>query len=174
MRGSGRQGKRDQRESEPIKVINMTEHKEIIVALIAMLGAVVVALITVGGAVCGYLFQKNKELILKVADQKREAYTGFLKNFTEIAVAVMHDEDVSDKDSDRDRMLARDQLLLYASDDVIKAYDAWVKYSDTEGHDTNKEGELVTLLFLAIRKDILGKTKVTKEHLDNLSPFNRG
>jgi hypothetical protein len=36
----------------------------------------------------------------------------------------MHDEDVSGKDADRDRMLARDQLLLYASDDVIKAYDA--------------------------------------------------
>jgi hypothetical protein len=141
----------------------MTEYKEIIVALIAVFGAVF-----------PYLFQRNRELNLKIAEQKREAYATFLRNFTETAVAVMHDEDVSGKDADRDRMLARDQLLLYASDDVIKAYDAWVRYADIEGHDLNKEGELVSLTFLAIRKDLLGKTKVTKEHLDNLNPFNRG
>jgi hypothetical protein len=88
----------------------LLKYKEIIVALIAVFGAVV-----------PYLLQKNKELNLKIAEQKREAYTTFLKNFTEIAVAVMHDEDVSGKDADRERMLARDQLLLYASDDVIKA-----------------------------------------------------
>jgi|SRR5208282_860474 len=141
----------------------MSEYKEIIVALIAVLGAVV-----------AYLLQKNKELNLKIAEQKREAYTSFLRNFTEVAVAVMHDEDVSGKDADQDRMLARDQLLLYGSDDVIKAYDAWVRYADVEKHDLNREGELVSLIFLAIRKDLLGKTKVTKEHLNNLNPFNRG
>jgi hypothetical protein len=126
------------------------------------------------GTVVPYLFQRNKELNLKIADQKREAYASFMKNFTEIAVAVMHDEDVSGKDADRERMLARDQLLLYVSDDVIKAYDAWVRYADIEKHDLDKEGELVSLIFLAIRKDLLGKTKVTKEHIANLNPFNRG
>jgi hypothetical protein len=140
----------------------MTEYKEIIVALIAVFGAVI-----------PYLLQKNKELNLKIAEQKREAYASFLKNFTETAVAVMHD-DVSEKDADRDRMLARDQLLLYASDDVIKAYDAWVRYADIEKHDLDKESELVSLIFLAIRKDLLGKTKITTEHLANLNPFNRG
>jgi hypothetical protein len=77
----------------------MTEYKEIIVALIAVFGAVL-----------PYLLQKNKELNLKIAEQKREAYTSFLKNFTEVALAVMHDEELSGKDADRDRMLARDQL----------------------------------------------------------------
>jgi hypothetical protein len=67
------------------------------------------------------------------------------------------------------------QLLLYASDDVIKAYDAWIRFSDTdEKHDYDKEGELLSLVFLAIRKDLLGKTRVTKENLENLNPFNRG
>jgi hypothetical protein len=141
----------------------MTKYKEIIVALIAVFGAVI-----------PYLLQKNKELNLKIAEQKRKAYTSFLRNFTEIAVAVMHKEDVSGKDADRDRMLARDQLLLYGSDDVIQAYDAWVRFADIEGHDLNTEGELVSLILLAIRKDLLGKTKVTKEHLNNLNPFNRG
>jgi hypothetical protein len=141
----------------------VTEYKEIIIALIAVLGAVI-----------PYFLQKNKELNLKIAEQKRGAYSSFLRNFTEIAVAVMHDEEVSGKDADRDRMLARDQLLLYGSDDVIKAYDAWVRYADMEKHDLNREGELVSLIFLAIRKDLLGKTNVTKEHLNNLNPFNRG
>lgn len=141
----------------------MTGYKEIIVALIAVFGAVVT-----------YVLQKNKELNLKLAEQKREAYTSFLRNFTEIAVAVMHDEDVSGKNADRDRMLARDQLLLYGSDDVIKAYDAWIRYADTEEHDLDREGDLVSLIFLAIRKDLMGKSKVTKEHLNNLNPFNRG
>ena len=135
---------------------------------------IIVALIAVFGAVFPYLLQKNKELNLKVAGQKREAYANFLKNFTEIAVAVMHDEDISGRDADMARMLARDQLLLYASDDVIKAYDAWVRYADTEKHDFDKEGKLVSLIFLAIRKDLLGKTRVTKENLENLNPFNRG
>ena len=141
----------------------MTEYKEIIIALIAVFGAVI-----------PYLLQKNKELKLKIADQKREAYSSFLRNFTETAVAIMHDEDVSGKDADRDRMLARDQLLLYGSDDVIKAYDAWIRYADMEKRDLDREGELVGLIFLAIRKDLLGKTRVTKEDLSNLNPFNRG
>jgi len=61
---------------------------------------IIVALIAVLGVVLPYLLQKNKELNLKIAEQKREAYASFLKNFTEIAVAVMHDEDVSGKDAD--------------------------------------------------------------------------
>jgi hypothetical protein len=138
----------------------MTEYKEIIVAFIGVVGAMIT-----------YLLQKNKELKLKIADQKRDAYAIFLKNFTEVAVGVMHDEDVSGKDADRDRMLARDQLLLYGSDDVIRAYDAWVRYADMKDHDLDREGELVSLIFLAIRKDLLGKTKVTTEHLENLNPL---
>lgn len=86
----------------------------------------------------------------------------------------MHDEDTSGKDADRDRMLARDQLLLYASDDVIKAYDAWINNSDIEDHDLDKESELLSIVFLAIRKDLLGKTKLTKDDIVNLNPFNRG
>jgi hypothetical protein len=141
----------------------MTEYKEIIVALIAVFGAVL-----------PYLLQRNKELKLKIADQKREAYNTFLKNFTATALAVMHEEDVSGKEADRERMLARDQLLLYGSDEVIKAYDVWIRYADVEKHDLEKEGELLSLVFLAIRKDLLGKTKLTKDDLSNLNPFNRG
>ncbi len=110
----------------------------------------------------------------QVAFEPTSLITSSLRNFTQTAVAIMHDDDVSGKDADRDRMLARDQLLLYGSDDVIKAYDAWIRYADMEKRDLDREGELVSLIFLAIRKDLLGKTKVTKEDLSNLNPFNRG
>lgn len=138
---------------------------------------IIVALIAVFGAVLPYLFQRNKELNLKIADQKREAYARFLTNFTKTSVAATYDEDdkLSGQEADLERMLARDQLLLYGSDDVIKAYDAWIRFSDADDKkDYDKEGELLGLVFLAIRKDLLGKTRVTKENLENLNPFNRG
>src|SRR5438105_2408082 len=107
---------------------------------------IIVALIAVFGGVLPYLLQRNKELNLKIADQKREAYASFLTNFTKVSVAVTYDEDVSGKEVDLERLLARDQLLLYASDDVIKAYDAWIRYADNEKHDYKKEGELHSLV----------------------------
>jgi hypothetical protein len=138
---------------------------------------IIVALIAVFGAVFPYLYQRNKELNLKIADQKREAYASFLANFTKISVAAMYDEDenLSGKEVDIERLMARDKLLLYASDNVIQAYDAWIRFSDdNDKHDYDKEGQLLSLMFLAIRKDLLGKSKVTKENLENLNPFNRG
>ena len=136
--------------------------------------AIIVALIGVFFGVIPYLLQRKHELNLKIAEQKREAYTRFLKDFTERTASIMHDEDVSGKENDLNRMLARDQLVLYASDEVIKAYDTWVRYDDGEKHSYEKEGELLSLLLLAIRKDILGKTTVTVDHLYNLNSFNRG
>ena len=65
-------------------------------------------------------------------------------------------------------------MLLYGSDEVIKAYDAWIRYADVEKHDLEREGELISLVLLTIRKDLLGKTKLTRDDLSNLNPFNRG
>jgi len=142
--------------------------------MIAQYKEIIVALIAVFGAVLPYLLQRNKEINLKIADQKREAYAAFLRNYTAVALAVMHDEDVSGKKWDKDRMQARDQLLLYGSDEVISAYDAWVRHDEQAPGGLDKEGELVSLLLLAIRKDLLGRTRVTKEQVDNMNPFNRG
>lgn len=35
--------------------------------------------------------------------------------------------------------------------------------SDSDEHDLNREGEHISLTFLEIRKDLLGKTKVKKD-----------
>ncbi len=50
-----------------------------------------------------------------------------------------------------------------------------MRFSDAnENKEYEKEGAYLSLVFLAIRKDLLGRTKVTKENLENLNPFNRG
>src|SRR3989442_5695174 len=97
----------------------LLQYKEIAVALIAVFGVVV-----------PYLVQRNKEYKLKLAEQKIAAYSEFLRDFTETAVMISHDEEVDGKAADRQRILARNQILLYGSDDVIQAYDKWVRYSD--------------------------------------------
>ncbi len=135
-----------------------------------------VALIGAFALLIGYLIQRQNELKLKITETKKEAYAEFLNDFTETAVAIMHDEEIDQITSDRQRMHARDQLLLYASDEVIKAYDNWIKYTDEnpEGHGDNTEVGLFGKLLLEIRRDILGKTKLTVEDINNLNPFNRG
>ena len=157
--------------SENVKGIsNYTDHSqsgiEILVALIAAIALLI-----------GYLIQRKNELKLKIAEKKKAAYAEFLKDFTETAVAIMHDKKVDEIDSDRQRILARNQLLLYANDGVIKAYDNWIKYTDEnpERHGDDTDVELFGKLILEIRRDILeGKTKLTVEEINNLNPFYRG
>jgi hypothetical protein len=43
-----------------------------------------------------------------------------------------------------------------------------------EPEDFETVGMRCREIFLSIRKDLLGGTKVTEEHLANLNPFNRG
>ena len=135
---------------------------------------ITVALIAVFGGVIPYLLQRNWESRLNIAQRKREAYGKFLNDFTERAVAVMHYRHVSGEADDRQRMLARDQLLLYGSDVVIKKYNEWISYADREDADVNEEVRLFGRLLLAIRQDILGSSKITAEDIENLNPFARG
>jgi hypothetical protein len=143
----------------------LLQHKEIVVALIAVFGVVI-----------PYLVQRNKEYKLKLAEQKIAAYSEFLRDFTETSVLIAHDEKVDNKDADRRRIMARNQILLYGSDDVIKAYDKWVIFTD-ENQKASGSDEDVALfgnLLLTIRQDIVGKTKVTVQEISNLNPFSRG
>jgi hypothetical protein len=136
---------------------------------------IIVALIAVFGVVLPYLIQRNKEYKLKLAEQKIAAYSEFLRDFTETAVLIMHNEEIGGKKFDRQRMLARNQILLYGSDDVIKAYDKWVIFTDNSGKGGSDEDvALFGNFLLKIRQDIVGKTKVTVDDISNLNPFNRG
>lgn len=142
----------------------LLQHKEIVLALIAIIGGVL-----------PYLVQRNKEYKLKLAEQKIAAYSEFLRDFTETAVLIAHDEEQNPKESDRRRILARNQILLYGSDNVIKAYDKWIRYTDeTTKYGSDSDVALFGSLLLEIRKDIVGGTKVTANEIENLNPFYRG
>lgn len=133
-----------------------------------------IALTTAFILIWKYLTQKQKEFAERIIDNKRTAYSEFLKNFTETAINVIYDKDTNGIKHDRERMLARNQLLLYADDKVIKAYHRWIEYADKENHDIDKEVELFGKILVEIRKDIHGDSKVTEQEISNLNPFKRG
>lgn len=141
----------------------LLQYKEIVVALIAVFGVVI-----------PYMVQRNKEYKLKLAEQKIAAYSEFLRDFTEGVVLIVHGEEVDGKDADRQRMLARNRLLLYGSDDVIRAYDKWVQFTDKGGKaGSDEDVALFGSLLLKIRQDIVTKTKITVNEINNLNPFER-
>lgn len=151
----------------PSTTAKWTEYlKPSIDLLIALVGAFVL--------VWKYLTQRQKEFDERIIENKRTAYSEFLRDFTRSAVNIMHDIEPNPLLDDKERMLARNQLLLYANDKVIKAYHVWIEYSDIEVKDINKEVELFGQILVEIRKDIHGKSKVTEKELSNLNPFNRG
>ena len=121
-----------------------------------------------------YLLQRRKEMAERVIENKRHAYSQFLQDFTETAVKIMHDKKAEGIKHDRDRILARNQLLLYGNDKVIKAYHNWIDFADKPDHNIDEEVKLFGKLLLEIRKDIQGDSKVTEEEISNLNPFNRG
>lgn len=89
---------------------------------------------------------------------------------------IAHDEEVDTKDADRRRIMARNHILLYGSDEVIKAYDKWVIFTDENQKAAGCEEDVALFgdLLLRIRQDIVGTTKVTLHEISNLNPFNRG
>lgn len=82
--------------------------------LIALIGAFVL--------IWKYLTQKQKESAERIIESKRNAYSEFLKDFTETSLNITYDKKVGGIKDDRRRINARNLLLLYGNDKVVKAY----------------------------------------------------
>ncbi|NCT95380.1 MAG: hypothetical protein GXC72_13210 [Chitinophagaceae bacterium] len=136
--------------------------------LLALIGAFVL--------IWKYLTQKQKEAAERIIENKRNAYYEFLKDFTETAINITYDEEVGGIEDDRRRLNARNLLLLYGNDKVIKAYHDWVEYTDQDAahHGTDKDVELFGKILIEIRNDIHGTSKATEAEIKNLNPFYRG
>lgn len=135
---------------------------------------IIVSLIGATALLVGYLIQHSNELIRINKDKRRDAYIQFLENFSETTIAVINDEEIVGTESDKKRFFARNKLLLFANDKVIKAYDEWIEYADIPEHDIDKETELFGKVLLEMRRDILGNTTVSIKDIKNLNPFLRG
>ena len=136
--------------------------------LIASIGAFVL--------IWKYLTQKQKEAAERIIESKRNAYYEFLKDFTETAINISYDEEVGGIEDDRRRLNARNLLLLYGNDKVVKAYHNWVEFTDNnEGKGGSDEDvALFGKILIEIRNDIHGTSKVTEPEIINLNPFHRG
>lgn len=137
--------------------------------LIALVGAFVL--------IWRYMTQKRKESAERIIESKRIAYSEFLKDFTEASLRITYEKlELSDIDEDRRRINARNLLFLYGNDNVVKAYNNWVEFSDKDqannGSDTDVD--LFGKILIEIRKDIHGKSKLTEREIRNLNPFYRG
>jgi len=142
-----------------------------------IIGTIIVAIIAAIAILWGYSLQRRNELKLKIAERKRAAYTEFLKDFTHTVIAIIHNLEVDEPEKDRQRILARNQLLLYASDDVIKKYNESMNYSDENPDKRGDETEVALFgeVLSEIRKDIFeGKTNLKIKEIENLNPFHRG
>lgn len=136
--------------------------------LIALVGAFVL--------IWKYLKQKQKESEERIIESKRNAYSEFLKDFTETAINITYDKDTGGIEDDRRRINARNLLLLYGNDKVVKAYNDWIEFTDKDeaNHGSVKDVELFGTILIEIRKDMHGNTKVTEQEIKNLNPFYRG
>ncbi len=136
--------------------------------LIALVGAFVL--------IWKYLTQKQKESAERIIKSKRNAYYEFLKDFTETSLNIEYDKKVGGIKDDRRRINARNLLLLYGNDKVVKAYNDWVELNDKDpaNQGKDKDVELFGKILIEIRKDIHGDSKVTEQEIKNLNPFYRG
>ena len=93
---------------------------------------------------------------------------------SEMALAVIHDRETGGIEADKRRIAARNQLLLFANDEVINAYDKWFRVNNTDGHNTDDEVRMFGKLLVAIRRDIQGASKVNEQQIEGLNPFATG
>ena len=124
---------------------------------------------TVAGAlaVVGYLVQKHLERMHALADQRREAYTLYFR--------TMFQRIDSGRESDRaEEVYWRTRLLLFASDDVIEKVGVLQDLLTPNGPVEGCECEIHSAfddVLLAMRREIVGSTKVKLEDVQRLSPL---
>lgn len=135
-----------------------------------------IGLIGVSILVLKYINQRKKESAERTIENKRNAYSEFLKDFTETAININYDKETGGIEEDRRRINARNLLLLFGNDKVVKAYNKWVEFTDENeaNHGSDKDVEMFGNILIEIRKDIHGDSKVTEQEIKNLNPFYRG
>lgn len=137
---------------------------------------IIAALIAALTVIIGYIIQKQKESNERIMESKRNAYHEFLTDFTERGINIANDIDIGGIEDDRQRVNARNLLLLYGNDKVVKAYNIWVDYNDKEGAKpgSDEDVELFGKILIEIRKDLHGDSKLSENDISNLNPFLRG
>lgn len=128
----------------------------VVSAIIGFLGAV----ISVGIGIYGYVIQKNAERERAEFVAKREKYNEWLTSMTK-GLHLVQTKGESTSNEFKEKMdIANNMLLLYGSDDVVRALqEFFANYGD--------KGALRKIV-LAMRKDLLIATSVKETDLQLL------
>lgn len=151
--------------------------------LAALIAAIVVMI--------GYRIQKKNEQEIKNRENSKEAYLKFLDDFTQTnVISTLEDtylnsfspadsnEQINKHklESQKRKLLARNHLLLYGSDNVIAAYLNYIKHIDNvlTNKIKDEQEKYFNRLLVEIRNEIYKDTKVTDDEiLKYFNEYNR-
>jgi len=145
---------------------------------------IIAAIIAAFIAILGYIWQKSTDRQAQNRENSKQAYLEFLDDFNEpLIVEVKHEKyfnSLSDADkkkykleSDKKRLHARSQILLFGSDNVINAYLNFIKHIDDviQNKVPDIQEDYITKLLLEIRKEIYPNTNMVE---DDISKYFNG
>lgn len=134
--------------------------------------ALVVALIAALAAIVSYGMQKTVDRKSALILKRREAYLHYLK------CVLSSSSSFNKPDASYRLNVARMELVLLASDDVLRSLDAFDNFSKEtsasarSGEQVKKMKELLSDLIARMRKDCFDKTSLRQADLYRILPFN--
>ncbi len=148
---------------------------------------IVAAIIAAIVIIIGYQIQKKNDRAALNRENSKQSYLQFLNDFTEGTVTEVYNEDyynsLSDPEqkkyqmnSDRQRIQARDKLLLFGSDKVINAYLDFIRHIDEIKQDEieDNQEEFFNKILTEIRKEIYPNSEITADEISRyFNGYNR-
>lgn len=152
---------------------------------------IIAALIAALVVMIGYRIQKKNEQEIKNRENSKEAYLKFLDDFTQTnVISTLEDtylNSLSPADSNEQinkhklesqkrKLLARNHLLLYGSDNVITAYLNYIKHIDEilTNNIKDEQEKYFNKLLVEIRNEIYTETKITEDEISKyFNEYNR-
>ncbi len=130
----------------------------------------IVAIVTVIGGLCTYLFQKHKDRREELIKTRRLEYRNWVQSLYD-ALSETDPQSIN-----RFNQITND-LFLFASDQVMKTvgefkyYMATTSGPDAPKRDMQKAGKLLAQVILEMRNDCFEGTKLTEAEIRNILPI---
>jgi len=152
---------------------------------------IIAALIAALVVMIGYRIQKKNEQDAKNREDSKQAYLIFLDDFTQTnVISTLEDEffnslsaaDSNEQinkhkiESQKRKLMARNHLLMYGSDNVIKAYLNYIKHIDEviQSGVVDKQEEYFNKLLVEIRREIYKNSEITESEISKyFNEYNR-
>jgi hypothetical protein len=130
---------------------------------------VILALITVGGGVVAYIYQKRIDSSNAHLELRRAAYVEFLQSVT-------NQTDIGTAQTLNAYHQSQARLFLVAPDGVVRSAGAFQKYMNetSQGQASRDRGRVTRLIVTTVREmrqDCFSETSLSDDELISLAPF---